>query len=100
NKNVVIIDDMIDTAGTITIAANVIADLGAKSVRVMATHPVLSGSAYERIEKSAIEELVVTDSIPLTQTCSKIKVLTIADMFADVINKVYNYQSISSSFIF
>ncbi|HDR89065.1 MAG TPA: ribose-phosphate pyrophosphokinase [Bacteroidetes bacterium] len=98
-KNVVIVDDMIDTAGTITMAANMMKEQGALSIRCAATHPVLSGPAYERIEESALEEVVVTDSIPLTRESPKIKVLSIADIFADVINKVYNYQSISSTFI-
>lgn len=98
-KNVVIIDDMVDTAGTLTIAANLMKEMGAVSVRAVATHPVLSGPAYERIEKSSLEELIVTDTIPLHQESPKIKVLTVADIFADVIEKVYNYQSISSNFI-
>ncbi|MCX7987727.1 MAG: ribose-phosphate pyrophosphokinase [Bacteroidales bacterium] len=100
DKNIVIVDDMIDTAGTITIAANMMMEEGAKSVRVVATHPVLSGPAYERIENSQITEVIVTDTIPLKQQSAKIKVLTIADLFADTINKVYNYQSISGNFIF
>ncbi|HOK50388.1 MAG: ribose-phosphate pyrophosphokinase [Bacteroidales bacterium] len=100
DKNIVIVDDMIDTAGTITIAANMMMEEGARSVRVVATHPVLSGPAYERIENSQITEVIVTDTIPLKQQSTKIKVLTIADLFADTINKVYNYQSISGNFIF
>jgi ribose-phosphate pyrophosphokinase len=99
-KNVVVIDDMIDTAGTITIAADSLLKGGAKSVRVMATHPVLSGPAIERIEKSVMTELVVTDTIPLKEVSKKIKVLSIADIFSDTITKVYNYKSISSNFIF
>jgi ribose-phosphate pyrophosphokinase len=99
-KDVVIIDDLIDTAGTITLAANMMSDQGANSIRVVATHPVLSDQAYERIESSAITELVVTDSIPLKHDSPKIKVIGVADLLADVINKVYNYQSISSNFIF
>ncbi|MCD4834797.1 MAG: ribose-phosphate pyrophosphokinase [Bacteroidales bacterium] len=98
-KNVVILDDMIDTAGTITKAANMMMDKGALSVRVIATHAVLSGPAYERINDSKITEVVVTDSLPIKPISDKIKVLSIADVFADVINKVYNYQSISSNFI-
>jgi ribose-phosphate pyrophosphokinase len=98
-KNVVILDDMIDTAGTITKAADMMIDRGALSVRAIATHPVLSGRAYDNIEKSKITELIVTDSIPLKQQLDKIKVLSVADVFADVIEKVYNYQSISSNFI-
>jgi len=100
DKNVIIIDDMIDTAGTLTMAANMMKDNGAKSVRAMATHPVLSGPAYDRIEHSAIEELITTDTIPIKKQIDKIKVLSVADLFADVINKVYYYQSISSTFIF
>ncbi len=99
-KNVVIVDDIIDTAGTICLAADMMLNEGARSVRVVATHPVLSGPAYERIEESRIAEVIVTDSIPLRQKSDKIKVLSIADIFADVINKVYNFQSISSNFIF
>ncbi len=98
-KNVIIMDDMIDTAGTITKAAKIMKDKGAISVRAFATHPVLSGPAYERLRNSVLTEIVVTDSIPLKEDCKKVKVLSIADLFADVINKVYNYQSISSNFI-
>ncbi len=98
-KDIVIVDDMIDTAGTICLAANMMENEGAKSVRVVATHPVLSGPAYKRIEESAIQELVVTDTIPLRGHCDKIKIITVADIFADVIHKVYKYKSISSNFI-
>ncbi|MEA1876308.1 MAG: ribose-phosphate pyrophosphokinase [Bacteroidota bacterium] len=100
NKNVVIIDDMIDTAGTVTMAADLIMENGAKSVRCIATHPILSGPAYERIENCALAEVLVTDSIPLKQSSDKIKVISVAEMFADVIYKAYNNQSISSSFLF
>jgi ribose-phosphate pyrophosphokinase len=99
DKNIIIIDDMIDTAGTITVAANMMIEEGATSVRVVASHPVLSGPAYERIENSKITEVMVTDTIPLKQQSKKIKVISIADIFADTINKVYNYQSISGNFI-
>jgi len=98
-KNVIILDDMIDTAGTLTLAADMMMEQGAKSVRACATHPVLSGLAHERIENSSLAELVVTNSIPLKKQSTKIKIITIADLFANVIQKVYNYQSISSSFI-
>jgi len=100
-KNVIILDDMIDTAGTITKAADMMIEKGALSVRAFATHAVLSGPAYDRIAASSIMQLVVTDTIPLRKDVdtSKIKVLTVADLFADVINKVYNYQSISTKFI-
>lgn len=100
-KNVIILDDMIDTAGTLTAAANMMMEKGALSVRAFATHPVLSGPAYERIAESSITELVVTDTIPLRKdkNTDKIKVLTVAELFADVINKVYNFESISEKFI-
>lgn len=98
-RHVVIIDDMIDTAGTITKAANMLKEKGALSVRAIATHAVLSGPAYERIEESALEEVVFTDSIPLKKEGSKIKELTIANIFAKTILNVYNCESISSNFI-
>ena len=102
-KNVVIVDDMIDTAGTLAKAANVLKDMGALSVRACATHPVFSGPAYDRIAESALEEVIVSDTIPLsndpTKDKSKITVLSMTDIFADIINKVYNYEEISSSFI-
>jgi len=98
-KNVVILDDIIDTGGTITRAASLMMSKGAKSVRAAITHPVLSGPAYERIENSELTELIVADTIPLKRESSKITVLSVADLFADVIKKVYNYQSISSNFI-
>lgn len=100
DKNIVIVDDMIDTAGTICLASDLMKEMGAKSIRVVVTHPVLSGPAYDRIEKSAITEIMVTDSIPLKGSGDKIKVVSVADLFADVINKVYKYKSISSNFIF
>ncbi len=99
DKNVVIVDDMVDTAGTICFASSMMKSEGAKSVRVVATHPVLSGPAYERIEESEIDEVIVTDSIPLQKESNKIKVLSVADLFAEVIDKVYNYESISGHFI-
>lgn len=99
-KNVIIIDDMIDTAGTITKAADIMKERGAASVRVMATHAILSGPAYERIEKSSIKELIVTNTIPLKHKSDKITVLSVADLFASTIKSVYNQRSISSNFIF
>jgi ribose-phosphate pyrophosphokinase len=99
DKNVVLLDDMIDTGGTICAAAQLMMDRGAKSVRAMTTHPVLSGPAIERINKSAFTEVIVTDTIPLRETCDKIKVLSVSKLFAEVIEKVYNYQSISYNFI-
>jgi len=98
-KDVILIDDLIDTGGTMCRAANLIIEKGAKSVRAVCTHAVLSGNAYENIENSALEELVVTDTLPLRQPSSKIKVLTVADLLAKAIRKVHNHESISSLFI-
>ena len=98
-KNVVLVDDMVDTAGTLTKAADVMMERGALSVRAICTHPVLSGAAYERIENSKLEELIVTDSIPLTQKCDKIKVVSCAELFADVMKSVHENKSISSKFL-
>lgn len=98
-KNVIIVDDMIDTAGTITLAADIMMGNGAKSVRAIATHPVFSGPAYERIQNSSLAEVVVTNSIPLKKELKKITVLSIAELFADVIKKVYHHESISNAFI-
>jgi ribose-phosphate pyrophosphokinase len=98
-KDVVIVDDMIDTGGTLATAANIIKEKGAKSVRAICTHPLLSGSAYETIEKSALEELVVSDTIPSKKDSPKIKVLSVSDLFAKGIRKTHNHESISSLFI-
>ncbi len=98
-KDVILVDDMCDTAGTLTQAADLFIEKGALSVRAFCTHAVLSGPAYERIANSKITELIVTDTIPLKQKSSKIRVLTVADLFADVIHNVVNNESISSHFI-
>ena len=98
-KNVVLVDDMVDTAGTLTKAADLMIERGAKSVRAICTHPILSGSAYQRLKDSKLEELIVTDSIPTTQKSAKIRVLSCADLFADVMHKVHQNESISSKFI-
>ena len=98
-KDVVIVDDIIDTAGTLTKASDMMLENGARSVRAYCTHAVLSGPAYERIESSSLTELVVTDSIPLTQESSKIKVLSVSGLFAEVITNVVAGRSISSHFI-
>ena len=98
-KNVVLVDDMVDTAGTLTKAADLMMERGALSVRAICTHPILSGSAYERLENSALEELIVTDSIPLRNESKKLKVLTCANLFAEVMNNVHNNQSISNKFV-
>jgi len=98
-KNVVLVDDMVDTAGTLTKAADLMMERGALSVRAICTHPILSGKAYENIKNSKLQELIVTDSIPLTQKSDKIRVLTCSDLFADVMHKVHENSSISSNFI-
>ncbi|NQX98803.1 MAG: ribose-phosphate pyrophosphokinase, partial [Flavobacteriales bacterium] len=98
-KDVIIVDDMVDTAGTLTKAADLMMENGANSVRAMTTHAILSGNAYERIEKSKLTELIVTDTIPLKQQSDKIKVISVADLFADIMKKVTNHQSISETFI-
>lgn len=98
-KNVVLVDDLIDTGGTLAAAANLIMEKGAKSVRAMITHPVLSGKAYERIEQSSLLELVVCDTIPLKQQSPKIKVLSVAQLFAKAIRNAHEFKSINSLFI-
>lgn len=99
-KDVIMLDDIIDTGTTITRAATLMLTNGASSVRAFCTHPILSGEAVDRIEKSDFTEVIVTDTIPVRQTCQKIKVLTTADLLADVIGRVHNYESISSLFKF
>lgn len=99
-KDVVLVDDMCDTAGTLTTAADLFMEKGANSVRAFCTHAVLSGPAYERITNSAITELIVTDTIPLKQEHEKIRVLTVAELFSDVIRRMVSNQSISSHFIY
>ena len=98
-KNVVLVDDMVDTAGTLTKAADLMMERGAKSVRAICTHPILSGSAYERLENSKLEELIVTNSIPLKQESKKLRVLSCANLFAGVMYNVHHNQSISNKFI-
>ena len=98
-KNVVIIDDMVDTAGTITKAADLMKAAGAKTVRACASHCVMSGPASERVQNSALEEIVFTDSIPYTQRCAKVKQLSVAELFAETIRRVINNESISSQYI-
>ncbi|MFI3295826.1 MAG: ribose-phosphate pyrophosphokinase [Rikenellaceae bacterium] len=101
-RNIIILDDMIDTAGTITKAADMMIDMGAKSVRAAVTHPILSGPAYDRINASKLAEVIVTDSIPLRTDVDthKFTALSVADIFADAISRVYEYKEISSMFIF
>lgn len=99
DKDVILIDDIIDTAGTITKASLILKEKGARSVRAVCTHPVLSGKAYENIAESALEELVTTDSIPLKRESDKIKVLSVAELFAKAIRKVHDEESISSLYV-
>lgn len=99
DKNVVIIDDMVDTAGTITKAADIMKEAGAKSVRAIASHCVMSGPASERVQNSALEEMVFTDSIPYSNRCSKVKQLSIAQMFAEAIHRVTEKESISQLYL-
>jgi ribose-phosphate pyrophosphokinase len=98
-RNIILVDDLVDTGGTLCKAADMMMERGAKSVRAICTHPVLSGNAYENIEKSKLTELIVTDTIPLRKECSKIKVISVAELFAKVINSVHKYESISNNFI-
>ena len=98
-KNVVLIDDMVDTAGTIAKAADVMIAAGAKSVRACASHCVMSGPASERVQNSTLEEIVFTDSIPYNNNCAKVKQLSVADMFAETIRRVESNQSISSQYL-
>ena len=99
DKNVVIIDDMVDTAGTITKAADLMMQEGATSVRACASHCVMSGPASDRVQASALEEIVFTDSIPYTQRCAKVKQISVADMFAETIRRVIENESISDQYL-
>ena len=99
DKNVVLVDDIVDTAGTITKAANIMLDAGAKSVRAIASHCVMSDPASFRVQESSLTEIVFTDSIPYSKKCAKVKQLSIADMFAETIKRVVNNESISSQYI-
>ncbi len=98
-KNVVLVDDMVDTAGTLAKAADLMMERGAISVRAVCTHAILSGNAYEKIENSKLEELIVTDSIPSKQNSPKVKVLSCAKLFAEVMLNVNSNKSISSKFL-
>lgn len=98
-RNVILIDDMIDTAGTLTKAADMLIEQGAKSVRAYCTHGVLSGKAFERIQNSKLDELVITDTIPHDTLPDKIKVISVADLFSNIMKKVHLHESISSHFL-
>ncbi|MEZ4772963.1 MAG: ribose-phosphate pyrophosphokinase [Bacteroidia bacterium] len=98
-RNVVLIDDLIDTAGTLCKAADLLMESGALSVRAVATHPILSGNAYERIANSKLKEVAVTDTIPVKQQVHNLKVISIAPVFAKAFRKIHNFESISSLFL-
>lgn len=98
-KDVVLVDDLVDTAGTICKAASLLKEKGANSVRAVCTHAVLSGKAYENLENSALEEIVVSDTIPLKKESDKIRVLSVSNLFAKAIRKIHDNESISSLFI-
>jgi ribose-phosphate pyrophosphokinase len=98
-KDIVLVDDICDTGGTLVKAASLLKEKGARTVRALITHPVLSGKAYETIENSILEELVVCDTIPLKHPSSKIKVITVADLFAIAIRNAYENKSITSLFV-
>jgi ribose-phosphate pyrophosphokinase len=98
-KNVVLVDDMVDTAGTLTKAADLMIERGALSVRAVCTHAILSGNAYEKIENSKLEELIVTDSIPSKKNSPKVRILSCAELFAEVMLSVSSNKSISTNFL-
>jgi len=98
-KNVILVDDMVDTAGTLTMAADLMIDRGAKSVRAICTHAILSGDAFDKIEKSKLEELIVSDSITSKKSHSKIKILSCSKLFAEVMESVHSNKSIHSKFL-
>jgi len=97
--DIILVDDLVDTAGTLCRAADIIMDKGAKSVRALCTHPVLSGDAYKTIEASSIQEMIVCDTIPLAQNSPKIKVLSTAKLFARAIRNTHEHRSISALFV-
>lgn len=98
-KDVVLVDDLVDTAGTLSKASVILKEKGANSVRAIATHGVLSGNAHKNLDESALEELIITDTIPQVKGSSKVKVLTVADLFAKAIRKIHDHESISSLFV-
>jgi ribose-phosphate pyrophosphokinase len=99
DRDIILMDDICDTGGTLSKAADLLREKGARSVRAFCTHPVLSGNAYENIEKSSLEELVVCDTIPLKQSIDKIKVVSVADLFAVAIRNAFENKSINSLFL-
>jgi len=100
DKNVILIDDMVDTAGTITKAADLMMSKGAKSVRALASHAIMSDPASERVDASAMTEMIFTNSIPFNKACKKATILSVAHLFADTIRRVHNNESISKQYIF
>lgn len=99
DKNVILIDDMVDTAGTITKAANLMMENGALSVRALCTHAIMSDPASDRVQESAIQEMIFTNSIPYHGTCTKCTIISVARLFADTIRRVHSNQSISSQYL-
>ena len=99
DRDIVLIDDICDTGGTLAKSAALLKEKGARSVRALCTHPVLSGKAYENIENSVLEELVVCDTIPLKQSTPKIKIISVAELFAIAIRNAYENRSITGLFI-
>ena len=99
NADVVLVDDIVDTAGTITKAADLMKENGARTVRAIASHCVMSGPASERVQASSLEEIVFTDSIPYSNRCAKVKQISIADLIAETIRRVLRNESISSQYL-
>jgi ribose-phosphate pyrophosphokinase len=99
DKNVIILDDMVDTAGTLTKAADIMLNAGASSVRAVVTHPVMSDPASSRVDESSLTEIIFTNSIPFNKSCKKARILSIADLFADTIHRVCTNESISSQYL-
>lgn len=99
DKNVILVDDMVDTAGTITKAANLMKEAGAKSVRALCSHAIMSDPASQRVDESALEEMIFTNSIPFHKDCKKATILSVAHLFADTIRRVHSNQSISSQYL-
>ena len=99
DKNVILVDDMVDTAGTITKAANLMMENGAKSVRALCSHAILSDPASERVDNSALTEMIFTNSIPFNKSCRKATILSVARLFADTIRRVHSNESISSQYL-